>query len=228
MRTLKQLNDGEVGPLSSLSLRSFLRPISLILLNAIPIFFGISRIADLGKNTAELYAPLLPMIVHIVSATIYCIAGAFQFMPYIRTTKKALHRLIGRVLIPCGFIVAVSGLWLAHYPREEFADPVSYGLRLIAGLAMLLFLIIGTIEIRQRNFSSHGVWMARAYAVGIAAGTQALTLATGVVLAKKGLVNRELVSPAGLAAGWLINLLVVEFFIWKRVSIQANSITPSV
>jgi len=191
----------------------------------VPISVGIYRVAGLGSTT-ELYAPLLPMLAHIVSVTIYCIAGAMQFMPHIRTTRKALHRHMGRVLAPCGMIAAISGLWLAHYPREEFADPVSYGARLIAGSAMLLFLIIGTIQIRRRNISSHSAWMTRAYAIGIAAGTQALTLAAGVVLARQDLVNGDLVAPTGLVAGWLINLLVAEFVIRKRASIPAHN-TPT-
>jgi len=60
--------------------------------------------------------------------------------------------------------------------------------------------------------SDHRAWMARAYALALAAGTQVFTM--GVGNAVFGI--SELNTPLGLGAGWGINLAVVECIIRRR------------
>ena len=74
--------------------------------------------------------------------------------------------------------------------------------------AVLLF--TGYTFIRSRNVAAHRAWMMRAYALAIAAGTQPITLAPMLAFPK---LYGELGYTLGLAAGWLLNLLVAEWLI---------------
>ena len=59
----------------------------------------------------------------------------------------------------------------------------------------------------------HRAWMTRGYALGLGAGRQVLTLATGELIAgPPGELSRALL----MGAGWVINLAVAEWAIRKR------------
>ena len=60
----------------------------------------------------------LPVVVHIVGAGVYALLGAFQFAPAFRRRRPGWHRAAGRLLVPCGLLVGLSGLWMTlFYPR---------------------------------------------------------------------------------------------------------------
>jgi hypothetical protein len=58
----------------------------------------------------------------------------------------------------------------------------------------------------------HRAWMMRGYALGLGAGTQALTLAAGEVIAGP---SSELSRALLMGAAWVINLAVAEWAIRK-------------
>ena len=60
------------------------------------------------------------------------------------------------------------------YDLPEGDGDVLLVLRLIFGSAMVVSIVLGLLAIRRRDFVRHGAWMARGYAIGVAAGTQAL------------------------------------------------------
>ena len=66
-------------------------------------------------------------------------------------------------------------------------------------------------DIRRRDFTSHGAWMTRAYAIGLGAGTQVLTHIPWFVLA--GTRPGELPRAVMMGAGWAINVVVAEWII---------------
>ena len=67
---------------------------------------------------------------------------------------------------------------------------------------MVACLILGIVAVRRRDIAAHRAWMIRAYAIGLAAGTQAFT--EGIVDALVG--NGELAGDLAKGAGWVINL----------------------
>jgi hypothetical protein len=78
---------------------------------------------------------------------------------------------------------------------------------------MLVSLILGVLAITRRDFAQHGAWMTRAYAIGIAAGTQALILIIPELLTgPSDVTTRALL----MGAAWVVNLAVAEFFIRRR------------
>src|SRR5438105_946422 len=44
--------------------------------------------------------------------------------------------------------------------------------RLVVGSAMLASIVLAVVAIRRRDFTSHGAWMTRAYAIALGAGTR--------------------------------------------------------
>ena len=125
----------------------------------------------------------LPLVIHIAGATTYALLGALQFAPRFRRRHWAWHRRAGRVLAVAGLCVAGSALWmtLAYSPKPGTGD-LLFVLRLTFASAMAGFLALGFNAARRRDIPAHRAWMIRAYAIGLAAGTQAFTEGFGGAL----------------------------------------------
>lgn len=198
------------------SRREWLIPTSLLLLSAIPVLAGALRLsslaggADVTPENARFFTLPLPVILHIIGAVPYLVLGAFQFVPSIRRRHPRYHRLAGRVLIPAGLVAAASGLWMTAVYDLPAADGGLLPLvRWVFGLAMIGALVLGLWAVRARDFASHRAWMIRAYAIGIAAGTQVLTSLPWLLTVGLDSTSKTI----ALAAGWLINLAVAEAII---------------
>jgi uncharacterized membrane protein len=199
---------------------------ALLLLSVIPLAAGAFRLsqlaggADITPANARFFASPLPVVLHIVSAGAYAILGAFQFAPAFRRRRPGWHRAAGRLLVLCGLLVGLSGLWMTlFYPGANGASPLLYGLRLLFGSAMVVSIVLGFTTIRRGEVMKHRAWMMRGYAIGLGAGTQVLTLAAGAVIAGP---PSELGNALLMGAGWAINLAVAEWAIRKRLAPPAR------
>ena len=164
---------------------------ALLLLSAIPLAAGAFRLTELAGGAeitpanARFFASPLPVVLHIVSATVYAILGAFQFAPGFRRRRPGWHRVAGRLLVACGLLVGLSGLWMTlFYPRPAGDGELLYALRLLFGSAMVVSIVLGFAAIRRGDVTRHRAWMMRGYAIGLGAGTQVLTLAAGALIAR--------------------------------------------
>lgn len=102
--------------------------------------------------------------------------GLFQFVPGFRQWHPAWHRAAGRMLISSGFIAALSGLWMSQFYSLPASDgAILYGLTLFFGSAMIFALVLGVDALTKREFTQHGAWMLRAYAIALGAGKQFFT-----------------------------------------------------
>ena len=202
--------------------RSILIPAGLLTLTAVPAVAGAVRVASLaagGPVTADnsrFFAMPLPVVVHIFSATTFLALGAFQFSPGIRRRWPRWHRWAGRVLVPSGITAAGAGLWMTlFYPHPAMDDFLVPILRLVFGSAMISCLVLGFLAIMRREVATHRAWMMRGYAIGMGAGTQVLTAIPWLVLTG-GHSATGLPRALLLAAGWVINLAVVEWWLRRR------------
>jgi uncharacterized membrane protein len=206
---------------------NWLVPTGLIVLSLVPVLAGAVRIAELSSGAevtpgnARFFASPVPVVLHIISVTLYSILGAFQFASSFRRRRRDWHRAAGRILIPSGLIAALSGLWMTQfYPWPLYDGELVYGLRLVFGSAMLVSLLLGVAAIWRRDFTQHGAWMMRGYAIGLGAGTQVLThLPWFLFPAIQGEQTRALF----MGAGWVINLAVAEWIIRKRPALPART-----
>lgn len=202
----------------------WLIPAGLIALSVIPIAAGTFRVVQLGigapitPDNARFFAAPWPVVLHILSAVVYCILGAFQFSPHWRRRKPAWHRAAGRMLVPCGLVAAISALWMTQFyppgsePPASFDGPFLYAIRLLAGSAMAMCLCLGFAAVRRHDIPRHRAWMIRAYALGLGAGTQVFTHLPWFLFPS---IQGETARTIFMAAGWGINLAVAEWFILR-------------
>lgn len=200
----------------------WLIPAGLIALSLVPVAAGAFRLTQLASGAtitpenARFFAAPLPVVLHIVSVTVFALLGAFQFPPGFRRRRPRWHRIAGRLLAPAGLIAALSGLWMAHfYPWPEFDGTLLYVLRLIFGTAMAGSILLGVVAIRRRDFAAHRAWMIRGYAIGMGAGTQFFTHLPWMLFPD---LQSETLRAALMAAGWVINLVVAEWIIRRKSS----------
>jgi len=201
--------------------------IALLLLSAIPLAFGAFRLtqlaggAEITPANARFFASPLPLVLHIVSASVYAILGAFQFVTGFRRRRPGWHRAAGRLLVAFGLLVGLSALWMTlFYPRPDGTGELLYALRLLFGSAMVVSIVLGFAAIRRGDVMGHRAWMMRGYAIGLGAGTQVLTLLAGELIAGP---PSELSRALLMGAGWAINLAVAEWAIRKRPAPPART-----
>ncbi|MDX2007991.1 MAG: DUF2306 domain-containing protein [Meiothermus sp.] len=195
----------------------WLFPTALILLGLVPAIAGAARVnqlssgAEITPENARFFAAPLPVVLHILGATLYSLLGAFQFAPGFRPARPGWHRAAGRLLIPSGLVVALTGLWMAHfYPWPRFDGEILYGLRLLFGTVMTLSILLVVVALFRRDFTRHGAWMIRAYAIGLGAGTQVFTHIPWALWPE---MHSELTRALCMGAGWVINAAVAEWIV---------------
>lgn len=197
---------------------------ALLLLSVIPLAAGVVRLtslaggAEITPANARFFASPLPVVAHILSASAYAVLGAFQFAPGFRRRRPGWHRIVGRLLVLCGLLVGLSGLWMTlFYSRPDGTGELLYALRLLFGSAMVASILLGFARIRQGDAIRHRAWMMRGYAIGLGAGTQVLTLSAGELIIGP---PSELSHALLMGAGWVMNLAVAEWAIrkgeWRR------------
>jgi uncharacterized membrane protein len=200
---------------------------ALLVLSAVPLAAGVFRLHELAIGAAitpanaRFFASPLPVVLHIVGAAVYALLGAFQFASGFRRRRLGWHRVAGRLLVPCGLVVGLSGLWMTLFYAHPAGDgALLSALRLLFGSAMVVSLILGIVAIRHGDVRQHRAWMLRGYAIGLGAGTQVLTgLAGAVLIGPPSVRGRALL----MGAAWVINLAVAEWLIRKRSASPART-----
>ncbi len=166
--------------------------------------------AEITDGNARFFANPLPVVVHIIGATVYSMLGAFQFVPRLRRGRPSWHRIAGRILVPAGVLAGLSGMWLAlSYPRPE-GDVI---VRLVFATLMVGSILLGLLAILRRDIPRHRAWMMRGYAIGIGAGTQLFVFLFAGIFAGE---PDETMTIVLMAAAWVINLAVAEIAIRRR------------
>ena len=193
-------------------------------LSTIPLAAGSLRLVQLAGGPDLLPADdrfagfPAALVVHIVGATVFALVGAVQFVPRFRRSHRTWHRRAGRLVAGAGLAVAGSALWLTLvYEAQPGTGELRYVLRLVFASAMAASLLLGFSAIRRRDIAAHRAWMIRAYAIGLAAGTQAFTEGIGGAVFGTGELRMDLAK----GAGWVINLAVAEWTI-RRPARQRN------
>jgi uncharacterized membrane protein len=195
-------------------------PALLIVLSLVPAAAGTSRLLELARGSVvtpaneRFFATPLPVVLHVCSVIPYCMLGAFQFVAAYRRRHLDWHRAAGKLLVALGLMAALSGLWMTlFYPWPSGDGVALYWQRLLFGSAMVVSITLAVVAIRRRHFRAHGEWMMRGYAIGLGAGTQAVTHLPWFLL-----VGKPTETPRAflMGAGWVINLVVAEWIIRRR------------
>ncbi|MDB5562760.1 MAG: hypothetical protein JWN11_2178, partial [Hyphomicrobiales bacterium] len=100
--------------IASSSRADWLIPTALIALAFIPVAAGMFRLTTLAggaqvtPDNVRFFASPIPVVLHILAVTVYCILGAFQFSPGFRRRRPDWHRAAGRILVGVGLVAALS------------------------------------------------------------------------------------------------------------------------
>ncbi|WP_155991983.1 DUF2306 domain-containing protein [Nocardioides sp. URHA0032] len=198
---------------------SWLVPVALVAVSAIPLTAGTLRLIQLAGGPAAIPADArftgfpVALVVHIAGAAVFALGSVLQLVPRFRRKHLTWHRRSGHVLAVAGLMVAGSALWMTlMYTRKPGTGDVLYALRLLFVSAMVAAIVLGVRAARARNIPAHRAWMIRAYAIALAAGTQVFTEPLGGALFGTGNVRDDLAK----GAGWVINLAVAEWAIRCR------------
>jgi hypothetical protein len=186
-------------------------PAARLALSVAPVVGGAVRVTELtggAPDNARFFASPAPVLLHIVGATVYCVAGAFQFAPALR--RSGWHRAAGRILVPCGLVAALSGIGLTLHPLPAGDGDLLTVVRLVLGAGIAIALGLGLAAIRKGDVVTHQAWMVRGYAIGLGASTQAVAMGLSTAVAG---TPGELSSALLLGTAWAINLLVAELII---------------
>jgi len=205
----------------TLSKSDFKVPALLLALSAVPTlgavfrFMSISGQAAATNDNARFLAAPTPIVIHVLSATLYCLLGAFQFTPAFRLRWPGLHRSAGKLLAMCGLGAGATGLWMTvFYPiPPSMQGSILYGVRLLVGAAMVASILIAWSSILRRDVARHEAFMVRAYALGQGAGTQVLVLLPWMLISgESGGLTRDLL----MTLAWTINVVIAELIIHSR------------
>lgn len=209
-------------------LRARLLPAGLMAFGLVPILANaLRRLAEAtgaaGPASSAGDGIPLPVLAHVIGATIFVVLGALQFSASLRSRRPAWHRAAGRVAVAAALLAALSGVWLA-FDALASDGVLLFAFRLLAAIGMGVFIVLGFVAIRRRRLPRHRAWMIRSFAIGLGAATQVFTLGFG-----EALFGRDQLTVAVLnGVGWAINLAVAEWAIRRtprRVPRSAVNLT---
>ncbi len=204
--------------MSSSNLSQWKVPAALIALSVIPLIGGGVRLAGLAygaavtPGNARFVAAPTPVVLHVLCAALFCVLGAFQFSSAFRKRQPVWHRISGRILVPCGLVVALSGLWMTLFYAigAPLQGVLLFYVRLVVGFAMVASIALAVMAIVRRDFPVHRAWMIRGYALAQGAGTQVLVFIPAFLVSGETLgLTRDLL----MTLAWLINVVVAEWII---------------
>ncbi|WP_088319694.1 DUF2306 domain-containing protein [Kineosporia sp. R_H_3] len=188
-------------------------PAGLALLCVVPVTAGGVRLASLASGVvtpenARFFDSPVPVVVHVVGASLFLLLGIGQLHPGLRRRSPAWHRRAGRGIVAAGLAAALSGLWMSvFYALPAHDNDLLLAFRLLAGTGMAASLVLAVVAVRRRDIAAHRAWMLRGYALGLGAGTQVLTILPWALLVgpPAGTVRAVL-----MGLGWVVNLAVAE------------------
>lgn len=217
--------------MTSLSRREWAFLALIVLYSFIPAVFGLLRLPELlggpmiiPPNPRAVIDPM-PIALHILGSSIFCLVGALQFLPSLRRHRPALHRTLGRVVAAAGCASALTGLWMtvSYAFPDALQGPLLYWARVTLSLAMVGFIGWAVVAIRARETATHRAGMLRAYAIGQGASTQTALLLIAMIFMKTeplGLTRDVL-----MVGAWFINLAVAEVLIRRGFTAPTFSAT---
>ena len=194
--------------------------IGLLFLSFVPSVGGLFRLIELGLNTGLDFMPEnprvqsapAPVVFHIVFSFLFCIVGAFQFLPSIRNNFPQWHRRSGWVIVVSGIVSTLSGMWMAYYYTfpDSLQGNLLYVVRIVVGITMTMCIVFGLLSVLQKQIAYHQAWMIRAYALGVGAGTQGFILTSWMIaVGEPSGLTRDVL----MTLSWVINLLVAEWIV---------------
>lgn len=147
---------------------------------------------------------------HIAASAFALAIGPFQFLKSLRTNAPWLHRWMGRIYVTACLLGGLAGGAIAMFSSS---GPIAGAGFFALAILWVLFTARALVAVLQRDFATHERWMARSFALTLAAVTLRLYLPIGITL-NQG----EFTLPYTIIAWacWVPNLIVAEIWLAMR------------
>ena len=159
---------------------------------------------------------------HIVGSGVALLIGGFQFSRRLRARSPFAHRLIGRVYLISVLFGGIGGLAVATIADGGPVARVGFGL---LGVVWLYSGWQAYAAARRRDIALHRLWMTRNFALTFAAVT--LRIYLGVMTGALGMAFED-AYPVVAWLCWVPNLIVVEWFLARRMTSVAVTATGGI
>ena len=191
--------------------RSGVTTLLLLLLAAIPALVALTRLyqipsGSLPAASGHFIPGPISHFLHAMTGATFALLAPFQLHPGLRRDFPTAHRRMGWGLTFAGAALAMTGLFmLVLYPHAA-TGPLR-ATRLVVGVLVLTALALSINAARHRQIALHRIWMLRAYALIMGAGTQAVVgLPIFLLYGQPDPATMDLI----LALCWPLNLAVAE------------------
>jgi len=163
-------------------------------------------------NTLHFKTPAA-VFIHGGAGILFFLTMPFQFSPKLRANNLNLHKIMGRIALISGYIMAISGVWMHNVLTPE-SQGTRYTILILTSCLICLTFSIALWHIIKRNVAQHQQWMARAVAITLAAVTPLFIDILIVLLFSNTeyvfTVLSQLQYDYGRLVGIVINLAIVE------------------
>lgn len=166
----------------------------------------------------------IAFFIHVYSSIWALLAGFTQFSGKIKRNNPRLHRIMGYVYVTdILLITGPAGLLMGFYANGGPGSRIAF---IMLAALWIFFTAMALIKAKQKDFKSHRQFMIRSYA---------LTLSALTLRAWKYAINNSFELPpmdvyrVVAWAGWVINLGVAEFIIYRiktKTTIKKRSPQP--
>jgi len=157
--------------------------------------------------------------IHVYSSIFVISAGFTQFSNYLLRNKTVIHRYVGIIYAYTVLLLAApSGITIGFYANGSWLTKISF---ILLGVLWFSFTLIATIAIKNRAIETHKNFMRRSYALALSA----ITLRAWKVIIVYTFHLPPMDTYKIIAwLGWVPNLLIVEYYITKKLYIHKTGI----
>lgn len=176
-----------------------------------------------GQGSFDRRFALHPVLayVHILSGVVYLVGAPFQLNRRFRERHFALHKRMGRILVPAGIMAGMFAIVFGSL--YAFDGLLEASATVVFGAYFIVALCIAFLAIRQGDAAKHRRWMIRAFAIGLAVGT--IRIWVGVFQAL-GLLSFQNSFGVAFWLGFILHALAAEAYLAMRPS-YAGARTPA-
>ncbi|MBL0268392.1 MAG: DUF2306 domain-containing protein [Chitinophagaceae bacterium] len=155
----------------------------------------------------------IAFFVHVYASLWVLLAGFTQFSTSLQRSRPGLHRKLGYIyVLNVLLITGPAGLLMGFYANGGIPSRISF---ILLATGWIFFTAMALVKAKRGDFRSHRHYMMRSYALTLSA----LTLRAW----KWGITNSFELPPMDVYRavawlGWVPNLLLAEWLIWKGKS----------
>ena len=164
----------------------------------------------------------IAFFIHIYASMWVLLAGFTQFSKKLLKNNPGLHRTLGYIYVmDVLLITGPAGLVMGFYANGGLTSRFAF---VSLALLWIFFTAMALMKAKQKDFKSHRNYMIRSYALTLSA----LTLRAW----KYGITNTIHVPPMDVYRvvawlGWVINILIAEYIIFRFKKARTKKISLS-